>query len=40
MRAAVLHELGKAPKYERFDEPEAGDCEAVGTGTGNVVEAG
>jgi len=21
--AAVLHELGKAPKYERFDEPEA-----------------
>ena len=29
MRAAVLHELGKAPKYEGFDEPEAGDGEAV-----------
>jgi NADPH:quinone reductase-like Zn-dependent oxidoreductase len=29
MRAAVLHELGKAPKYEEFDEPEAGDGEAV-----------
>lgn len=29
MKAAVLHELGKAPKYEEFDEPEAGEGEAV-----------
>ena len=29
MKAVVLHELGKAPKYEEFDEPEAGEGEAV-----------
>ena len=29
MKAAVLHEFGKAPKYEEFDEPEAGEGEAV-----------
>ena len=25
MKAAVLHELGKAPKYEQFDDPEPGE---------------
>jgi NADPH2:quinone reductase len=30
VKAAVLHELGKAPKYEEFDEPQAaGDGEVV-----------
>ncbi len=29
MKAAVLHEFGKTPKYEEFDEPEAGEGEAV-----------
>jgi NADPH:quinone reductase-like Zn-dependent oxidoreductase len=29
VKAAVLHEFGKAPKYEEFDEPRAGEGEAV-----------
>ena len=29
MKAAVLHELGKAPKYEEFGAPKAGDGEAL-----------
>lgn len=29
MKAAILYELGKAPKYEEFDAPEAGDGEAL-----------
>jgi NADPH2:quinone reductase len=29
MHAAVLHSLGKAPRYEEFPEPVAGDGEAI-----------
>jgi NADPH:quinone reductase-like Zn-dependent oxidoreductase len=29
MHAAVLHSLGKAPRYERFPEPVAGDGEVI-----------
>ena len=29
MKAAVLHELGKAPRFEEFAEPAAGEDEAV-----------
>ena len=29
MKAAVLHELGQAPRYEDFREPEAGEGEAI-----------
>lgn len=29
MKAAVLEEIGKAPKWEEFEEPEAGEGEAV-----------
>ena len=29
MKAAVLEEIGKAPKWEEFDEPEAGEDEAL-----------
>jgi NADPH:quinone reductase-like Zn-dependent oxidoreductase len=29
MKAAVLHELGKPPRYEEFSEPAAGEGEAI-----------
>lgn len=29
MKAAVLHELGKPPRYEEFSEPAAGESEAI-----------
>jgi NADPH:quinone reductase-like Zn-dependent oxidoreductase len=29
MKAAVLHELGKPPRYEEFSEPAAGEREAI-----------
>ena len=29
MHAAVLHALGKAPRYEEFPEPVAGDGEVI-----------
>jgi NADPH:quinone reductase-like Zn-dependent oxidoreductase len=29
MKAAVLHELGKAPRFEDYPEPAAGGDEAI-----------
>jgi len=40
VKAALLEEIGKAPKYEEFEEPEAGEGEAFAASAGRFAEAG